>query len=410
MPRKKSRRQRHEGDESFLLLTLLKGPGTREEIVGTYHRFGALLGIPTPAPGTRKHSQWQREVDDGLSHLLERGLIVRNEQGAYCLTEQGAEEASELDHGLQKVTRPLRTFLSSGETAAKASVVANLLLSVLKLGTGFLFNCMALIADGFDSLIDVVSAIVVFLGIKYRRELPSTAFIILVMFGTAIWVGYESVTRLIHPEAIDAGVLTIVVAVVSGSACYLMSAYQYMVGRRLGSLSLISQSVDSRNHVFVAVAVLIGIVFARFGIFIVDSVVGLGVAIMMLKSAIELTAETLRLARGGELDLSRFVRPEEKAFEKHRRNYFKSWMLLSLREVDSKAEIVSRCQRAFSTESLPIVDHFSFVKAFDFEKHIDSLLEELVDEGLAINKAANYHLTGRGRKELRKKLGYQRFM
>jgi len=410
MPRKRLRGESHEGSEHFLLLTLLNGPLTREEIVGVYHRFGALFGISTPTPGTQKHSRWQREVDAGLGHLSKLGLIVKNKQGAHCLTQQGIEEANELDRGLQKFTRVLKTFLSSGAIAAKTSVIVNLLLSVLKLGVGFMFNSMALIADGFDSLIDVLSAIVVFLGIKHRRELLSTAFIILVMLVTAGWVGYESITRLVHPQAVDAGALTIVAAVVSGSVCYLMSTYQYMVGRRSGSLSLISQSIDSRNHVFVAVAVLIGIIFARFGIVIVDSVVGLGVALVILKSAIELTAETVRIVRGAELDLSRFARAEEKAFEKYRRNYFKWWMLLSLRDINGKAEIVSQCQRSFSTEGLPLLGLVSFVKPFDFEKHIDSLLQELVDEQLVVNEDSNYYLTRKGQKELRKKLGYQRFM
>jgi hypothetical protein len=280
----------------------------------------------------------------------------------------------------------------------------------MKLGVGFIFNSMALIADGFDNIVDVVSAIAVFLGIKYKRELISTLFIILVMFITGVWIGYESVSRLINPEAVEAGAFTIIAAVVSGLVCYLMSLYQYTVGKRTGSLSLISQSIDSKNHVFVAGAVLVGILFAAFGIFIVDSIVGLVVAALILKSAIELSVETSRIAGGEELELSRFARAEERAFEKHRRNYFKSWLLFCLREVNTREDVISQYKKSFSTEGLPLINHFSFLEGFDFENHADPLLKELIDEGLATVKDVNYKLTDKGEKLLKRKLASQRYM
>jgi len=95
-------------------MALHKGPLTREEISGTYGRFGSLLGITTPPPGTKKYEKWQREIDDGLSHLLQLRLISINERGVYQLTELGIEEASNIDQDLQKFTRPLRAVFSSG--------------------------------------------------------------------------------------------------------------------------------------------------------------------------------------------------------------------------------------------------------------------------------------------------------
>ena len=408
MPRRDRKTTHSEGH--FLLMALRNGPLTREEISNTYRRLGGLLGIPTPAPGTKKYQKWQRELDDGLDHLLESGLIVKDEREVYRLTEQGLEEANTLDQNLERLTGRLRGFFASGKTAARVSIIVNALLSVLKLGVGLLFNSMALIADGFDNVVDVVSAIVVFLGIKYRRELVSTLFIIVVMFITGVWIGYESVARLIHPEAVEAGVLAITAAVISGLVCYLMSIYQYTVGKNKGSLSLISQSIDSKNHVLVAGAVLIGIILAAFGIFIVDSIVGLVVAVMILKSAVELSVETSKIAGGQELDLSRFTRAEERAFEKHRRNYFKSWLLFSLREANTREKILSQYKKSFSTEGLPLINHFGFLKGFDFENHLDSLLKELIDEGLATVKDMDYQLTDKGNKLLKRKLASQRYM
>jgi cation diffusion facilitator family transporter len=409
MPIRKDRKTKH-GEGHFLLMTLRNQSLTREEMGGTYSRFGSLLGLTTPAPGTKKYKKWQKEIDDGLSRLLNKGLVAIDEQGVYKLTEEGISEAGKLNQDFQKFTQPLRAFFSNGQTTAKISIIVNVLLSALKLGVGFIFNSMALIADGFDNVVDVVSAMVILLGIKYRRELFSTVFILFVMFVTGIGIAYESVTRLIHPQAVEAGVFTIVAAVISGLICYLMSLYQYAVGKNTGSLCLISQSIDSKNHAFVAGGVLIGIIFALFGIFIVDSLVGLVVAILILKSAIELTIETSRVAGGEELNLSRFARAEEKAFEKHRRNYFKSWLLFCLRNANTRQDIISLYKKSFTTEGLPFIDQFGFLKGFDFEKHVDSLFKEVIDEGLAAVKDLNYELTDKGEKLLSRTLVYQRYV
>jgi cation diffusion facilitator family transporter len=405
MPIRQDRKTKH-GEGHFLLMTLRNQPLTREEISGTYSRFGSLLGITTPAPGTKKYQKWQKEIDDGLSHLLNKGLVAIDEYGIYKLTEDGINEAGKLNQDLQ----PLRAFFSSGQTTAKISIIINVLLSALKLGVGFIFNSMALIADGFDNVVDVVSAMVILLGIKYRRELLSTVFILFVMFITSVGIVYESVTRLVHPQVVEAGVFTIIAAGISGLVCYLMSLYQYAVGKNTGSLCLISQSIDSKNHAFVAGGVLVGIIFAVFGIFIVDSLVGLVVAIFILKSAIELTIETSRVAGGEELNLSRFARAEEKAFEKHRRSYFKSWLLFCLRGANTKHDIVSQYKKSFTTEGLPFIDQFDFLKGFDFENHVDSLLKEVIDEGLATLKDMNYQLTDKGEKSLSRTLVYQRYV
>jgi hypothetical protein len=173
---------------------------------------------------------------------------------------------------------------------------------------------------------------------------------------------------------------------------------------------LISQSIDSRNHVFIAVAVLVGVVFARFNIFIVDSIVALGVAGLILKSATELTLETVRIARGEGLDLSHFARIEGKILENRRRNYFKWWLLLSLQEIHTKEEVVTRCKDRFSTEGLPLIDHFGFLKGFDFEKNIDSLLKELVDKGLVVIEGSSYSLTKKGDRDLKRSPVSERYL
>jgi len=216
---------------SFIVLNLLKNPLTKDQVLEKLSRIGAHFGIRTPKVGTPAHNKMLKAVNYDLDRLSEMGLILADEQGAYHLTERGREEASKTERGLEKFASRIRAFTSSAETTSKVSVAVNVLLAALKLGVGLLFNSVALLADGFDNLIDVLSATAVFFGIKYKRELYSTAFIILMMLGTAVWIGYESITRIIRPEVVDTGALIIAAAVFSGALCYLMSVYQHFGGQ-----------------------------------------------------------------------------------------------------------------------------------------------------------------------------------
>lgn len=155
-----------------------------------------------PLSWTTRQKEWtiNREIGAHLDYLLALGFVTNEENGAFRLTETGAAEARKMDQGITQFAARVNAFISSRETASKVSMLVNAMIATLKLGVGFIFNSMALVADGFDSMVDVVSAIVVFAGIKYKREFYSTSFIIVMMFGTAGFIGYEAISRLISPS------------------------------------------------------------------------------------------------------------------------------------------------------------------------------------------------------------------
>ncbi len=82
-------------------------------------------------------------------------------------------------------------------------------------------------------------------------------------------------------------------AVLSALACAVLWGHQRYVGLRSGSVALITQSIDSRNHVFVALGVTARLAATLLHFSLLDSLVGLAVAILILKSALELGIEVL---------------------------------------------------------------------------------------------------------------------
>lgn len=398
----KKEKRRYGYMERFLLLTLLEGKLTQVE---AYRKLRSLLfhfGVWQRLKSERVVSQFEK-VDQAFEHLQKKGVVAET-KGVYRLTEKGRTDAEELHRGVIKFALKVDDFLSNGETASKFSAFVNALFSALKLVVGFLSNSMALIADGMDNLIDTFSSVTTFFGIKYKKEIYSTAIVLVLMFFTSITLGYQALSRFIHPEAIEVGFLPIFVAVFSGIIFSLLSVYQHFVGKRYESLTLISQSIDSRNHAIVAAAVLIGFICAGFGVMIIDSVVSLVVAILILWSAIELSLEAFRAARGVEVDFSKFKKGYEAKLDKYKWNYFRTWTLSELRDFKSKEDLVSEFKRAFALAGVPLVHEFdlSLSRGFDYESNVDAFLNELAAEGSAMEHQGKFIITRSGEREMNK--------
>jgi len=394
--------------ERFILSCLRKERQDKESLIREYEGLVQVMGIPVSFSDRKSGWTFHRRLDGYLENLCGLGL-VECEEGLYGLTDRGEGQAEKSHEKIKAGHERLRSFLQSPETASIISVFSNSAMALLKLIAGFIFNSMALIADGFDSFVDVVSAITVFLGIKYERELVSSTFIIAMMFATAGYIGYEGVGRLISPEPLVVSPLALIAAIISGGVCYIMSIYQHHVGKRSGSISLLTQSVDSRNHTFQAIAVLIGLAFAAFGVFIVDAIVALLVAGLIFKSAIELLFETFRIAKGEELETSRFSRKYEEAVSNQRRKFFKAWILLALKGSQTREDIIRDYGKTFKQDENSIKTAIQPMSGFEFEDQLDPILNELEADGLIHLDGTRISLTRKGRRLSERRIGRAKF-
>jgi aminoglycoside phosphotransferase (APT) family kinase protein len=156
------------------------------------------------------------------------------------------------------------------------------------------------------------------------------------MVVTGGWTLYEAVRRFFVPFEPDADAFTFLATLLSAFVCLGLWVYQRYVGLRSGSMALITQSVDSCNHVIVAASVTAGLVALLLQFPLLDTLVGLAVALLILKSAIELVIEVVRSLGEESVDLSRFE--FGLVYERFRQAQLRE-MLMHLPEL-SEAEIV----------------------------------------------------------------------
>ena len=432
---KKVRKHRHSNFQKYILTALLKeGSLSLKELeertfvfVYHFHGFGYSLhkeveknvfgflsrfGYQPKEDYSTRMKKWREKHEKQINiqleceNLIEQGMLKLNEENKYELTEKGREEAEKSAKEMEKAAISIRDRLLSPTAAARNTVIADFFLAVMKLLAGFFSSSVGLIADGADATIDTVSASVVWAGIKFKREFLGTLIIISMMFITAISVGYESVTKII--DAITATIppismpyLVVAVEGIALVAAAILHFYQRYVGKSNGSLALISQSIDSKNHIYVAAVVIIGAIFSIFGIHFIDALIGAFVAARILIDGFELSKDTLSSIKGEKTDFSKYEIPLKRYWHLSKLETFRTWILYSIKEdnLNTKEELVNSLESAFKPKYIPILSEFRFAlgKGFDFEREFDNLIKPLLEEKFIIKKGKNFILTEDGK-------------
>jgi cation diffusion facilitator family transporter len=313
---------------------------------------------------------------------MEEGGWVERQGEQYALTALGNEKATEKLAGLRKAGALAGKFLLP-QTVSQVSLGVHLSLAAIKLPAGLLSGSVGLINDAADTLLDGLSSLLVYAGLRLNRERAVNVVLVLLMLGTGMLTFYEAVRRFFTPIKPEVDWYAFVAAVLSGLVCLGLWAYQRYIGLRSGCVALITQSVDSRNHVIVAVSVTAGLIASLLRFYLLDTLVGLVVAILILKSAVELGLEMIRSLREGEADLSRYKMGLIERYEQFRQAQLRDWMLylVEKEKVLTAAELRFRACQAFDFSDNPALRGFGLDQISDPSQVIEGSLRALFESG-----------------------------
>jgi cation diffusion facilitator family transporter len=202
--------------------------------------------------------------------------------------------------------RVRRSFL-----AVNLALAANLLLAVLKTAIGTLGHSPALLADGINSTSDVAYSVVV--AVFMRRaskpadhehpyghtQLESIAALVVGSFvvPTAIaifWNAVNNVYDLLSGSSDFAGatLAALWVALFTVLVKLGLTLYTQRTGRETGNAAVLALGYDHRNDVFSAAGAALGIFLGRKGYPWVDPLAGAFVALVILRTGIEILRQS----------------------------------------------------------------------------------------------------------------------
>ena len=398
--RSDDRRHREYVQYSRIAAALRDEPRTLEEISDHFYGYLRVLGLFKRTE--RQARNRAALVRERLEDLVARGWVVR-EGERYALTPQGREEVEKRLSELGETGTSVRKF-STPQTVPKVTLGIHLGLAALKLPAGLLSGSVGLLNDATDTLLDGISSLLVYAGLRFDRERAVNVVLVVFMLGTGALTSYEALRRFFVHSELQVDWYTFLAAILSAFICLVLWAYQRYVGLRSGSIALITQSVDSRNHIIVAVSVTAGLVASLLRFPLLDTLVGLTVALLILKSAVELAIEAIRFRGEEEADLSRYEFGIAVQFERFRQAQLRDWMLYLVEKqgIQTRAELVARGCQALDFNRIPALQAMELVKhQAPARKMVDQGLAELFERGW-LTEEKQLSCTDAGRKHLRR--------
>jgi Co/Zn/Cd efflux system component len=344
------------GQSWEIAAALWDGPKTLPEIVDHFYSYIRMLGLfRVTRRMERRHGKMAQRIEEALKALEERGWVVR-EGERYALTPVGREEAEKPLADMRR-THALLRKLAQPQTVSQIGLVVHWGLAALKLPAALLSGSIGLLNDATDTLLDGLSSALVYLGLRFDKERAVNLVLVLLMLGTGGFTFYEAVRRFFVPFEPEVDWFTFLAAVLSALVCWALYLYQRFVGVRSGSVALITQSVDSRNHVIVAASVTAGLIASQLQFPLLDTLVGLTVAILILRSAVELAVETIRSLGDEDVDLSRYEMGLASWYERFRRAQLRDWMpyLIETGGAQTRSELMAQARQALDFSGNPML-------------------------------------------------------
>ena len=194
-----------------------------------------------------------------------------------------------------------------GALSGGVGICANLLLFLGKLGAGILAGSVSMVADGLNNLSDASGSILTLIGFRlagkpadshhpygharfeYLSGLAVSALILLMGFE----LGKSAVEKILHPTPVALSALTAAVLAASIGIKLWLYRFNRTLGQRIGSAALLATAADSRNDCIATAGVLGAALMEQWLDLRVDGLVGLGVAVFILKSGWDLAKQTI---------------------------------------------------------------------------------------------------------------------
>jgi len=186
------------------------------------------------------------------------------------------------------------------------AILANLFLTITKLAVGFISSSTAILASGVDSLTDIVSSLISFIGIKvsqkpadkkhpyghHKYEVLSGLAITFIIFISGLGIIYKAVQDLFNPQSLHLTYLAFVVMAFSAIVNGIMSKLKINFGKKENSLALMSDGYHSRIDFFASIIIFLGLFLTKYWIY-ADSVLAILAALYILKESFSIGKEAM---------------------------------------------------------------------------------------------------------------------
>ncbi len=199
-------------------------------------------------------------------------------------------------------------------------------LFILKLIFSIITNSLALQADAIDNLTDIVMILAALIGIIYSKKKPNAKFpygyykieniisllISILIFYTAYTIISQSIKDISDFIAGFSKVIIIsnsilIFLVVSFITSLFLSFYLNIVGKKTKSPIIETEAREKLYDNFISFSVLIGFIGVIFNLYLLDSIIGLFIALFIIKGGYEIFLNSTKILLDAIIDFDKRI-------------------------------------------------------------------------------------------------------
>lgn len=273
------------------------------------------------------------------------------------------------------------------ENAAFLSIVSNSLLIIFKLSAGLFIGSISVISEAIHSSIDLLASFIAFFSIKKAsmaedddhpfghgkyENVSGFAEAILIFFAAALIIT-EAIKKIIEGSSIDSFRLGLLVMFISSIVNLIISKKLMKIAKKTDSIALEADAQHLLTDVVTAIGVFLGLLMVKLtGLQIIDSITAIFVALLIIKTSIDLTKKSLKDLVDSKLpdeDIDKIV----DIINSH--NEIKGYHRLRTRKSGSKKEIDIH---------LKLNKDYSLIQAHNLCSHIEKDIKHIFPNSYVI--------------------------
>lgn len=191
------------------------------------------------------------------------------------------------------------------------TIIGNAVLTVFKLFAGLFAHSSAMISDAVHSFSDVLSTIVVMVGVKLanqksdkehpygheRFECVAAIILAVMLLITGLLIGWNGIQNVIsgnYDGLTIPGTLALVAAIVSIVTKEAMYWYTRAGAKKINSGALMADAWHHRSDALSSIGSFAGILGARLGFPVLDSVASVVICVFILKVAVDVFIDSIK--------------------------------------------------------------------------------------------------------------------
>ena len=182
----------------------------------------------------------------------------------------------------------------------------NMIVAVVKGLYGFLTQSLSMTTDGLHSFFDSTSNIVGLIGLYLAsrpadKEHPyghskfetfASIGVVVLLFATCFQVLGAAINRFLNPISPDITFMSFVIMGFTLIINVAVSAYEYILGRRLGSSILVADSRHTRSDIYASIAVIFGFIVVKMGYPLADPIISVFITGLIILTGLEIIKES----------------------------------------------------------------------------------------------------------------------